>query len=52
MNRHILIIIFSLFGSSAFGQDKADSLFSRGGHLYEQKDFLGAINCFKEIALN
>lgn len=52
MNRQILILIFCIFGQTTFGQGKADSLFSKGGQLYEQKDFLGAINCFKEVALN
>lgn len=51
MNRQILILIFSLFFATAFGQIKADSLFSKGGQLYEQRDFLEAINCFKEVAL-
>lgn len=52
MNRTILILFISTFGLSAFGQDKADSLFTAGGQLYEKKDFLGAIKCFKEVALN
>lgn len=52
MNRRILILIFSLVGLTAFGQGKADSLFLKGGQLYKQKDFLGAIKCFKEVALN
>ena len=52
MNKQIITLIISLWGLTAFGQDKADSLFSKGGQLYEQKDFLGAIKCFKEVALN
>jgi len=52
MNRTILILFISIFGHSAFGQDKADSLFIAGGKLYEKQDFLGAIKCFKEVALN
>jgi tetratricopeptide (TPR) repeat protein len=52
MTKQILILVLCIFGQTTFGQGKADSLFSRGGKLYEQKDFLGAINCFKEVALN
>lgn len=37
---------------SAFGQEKAEILFSEGGQLYGQKDFQGAIKCFKELAIN
>ena len=52
MNKTILILFISTFGFSAFGQDKADSLFATGGQLYGKQDFLGAIKCFKEIAIN
>lgn len=51
-NRQILLLIFSLLALAAFGQERADSLFSKGGELYEQNDFVRAINCFKEITLN
>lgn len=52
MNRYFLMFIIGIWGPIAYGQNKADSLFSKGGQLYEQKDFLGAIECFKEVALN
>lgn len=52
MKRTILIFFIIIFGLRVFGQDKADSLFTAGGQLYEKQDFLGAIKCFKEVALN
>lgn len=52
MNKTILIFFISTFGLRAFGQGKADSLFTTGGQLYAKRDYLGAIKCFKEVALN
>lgn len=52
MNKAILILFISAWGFTAFGQDKADSLFTTAGQLYTKRDYIGAVNCFKEIVLN
>lgn len=49
MRCKILTIAFTLFSLITFGQTKADSLFAKGGQLYEEKDIVGAIKCYKEV---
>lgn len=52
MKRNIIILIFLHFSQIVLGQTQADSLFSLGGKLHGQKDFKGAIECFKIVAEN
>lgn len=47
-----LTLAFTLFSITTFGQTKADSLFAKGGQLYEEKDIVGAIKCYKEVEEN
>lgn len=52
MSKTFLILFITTIGLTAFGQRKADKLFSTGLQLYEANDFAGAITCFKEVVLN
>ncbi len=51
--KKIILITAGLFLSTlTFGQNKADSLYYTGEHLYYNEDYAGAIICYKEIAKN
>jgi len=53
MQKVLLIIVLTISSVvSVFGKNNADSLFSKGGELYQQNKFAEAIVCFKEVALN